>query len=171
MAFVPEDRFGMGLAPSLDMVDNVMLKSYKNSKGPLVDRVTPKKVSEQMVKDLSIVTPNVHTPVRRLSGGNVQKVLVGREIHSQPRLLITAYPVRGLDINSSHTIYDLLNEQKLKGVAVIYIGEDLDVLMQISDRLLVMNNGKVTGIVDPRETDKNEVGLMMLGTAKGEISA
>ncbi len=171
MAFVPEDRFGMGLAPSLDMVDNVMLKSYKNSKGPLVDRVTPKKVSEQMVKDLSIVTPNVHTPVRRLSGGNVQKVLVGREIHSQPRLLITAYPVRGLDINSSHTIYDLLNEQKLKGVAVIYIGEDLDVLMQISDRLLVMNNGKVTGIVDPRETDKNEVGLMMLGTEKEEVSA
>jgi simple sugar transport system ATP-binding protein len=171
MAFVPEDRFGMGLAPSLDIVDNVMLKSYKDSKGPLVDRDTPKKVSEQMVKDLSIVTPNVYTPVRRLSGGNVQKVLVGREIHSQPRLLITAYPVRGLDINSSHTIYDLLNEQKLKGVAVIYIGEDLDVLMQISDRLLVMNNGKVTGIVDPRETDKNEVGLMMLGTDKGEISA
>lgn len=171
MAFVPEDRFGMGLAPSLDMVDNVMLKSYKNTKGLLVDRDTPKTVSEQMVKDLSIVTPNVHTAVRRLSGGNVQKVLVGREIHSQPRLLITAYPVRGLDINSSHTIYDLLNEQKMRGVAVIFIGEDLDVLMQISDRLLVMNNGEITGIVDPRETDKNTVGLMMLGTMKGELSA
>ena len=163
LAFVPEDRLGMGLVPSLDMVDNIMLKSYKRKKSFLVDRKTPQKVAERLVEELEIVTPDVFTPIRKLSGGNVQKILVGREIDSSPRLLIVAYPVRGLDINSSYTIYRLLNEQKEKGVAVIFIGEDLDVLMEISDRLLVLSGGRVTGIVDPRRTSKQAIGLMMLG--------
>ena len=163
MAFVPEDRLGMGLVPSLDMVDNIMLKSYKRKKSFLVDRKTPQKVAERLVEELEIVTPDVFTPIRKLSGGNVQKILVGREIDSSPRLLIVAYPVRGLDINSSYTIYRLLNEQKEKGVAVIFIGEDLDVLMEISDRLLVLSGGQVTGLVDPRRTSKQAIGLMMLG--------
>lgn len=163
MAFVPEDRLGMGLVPSLDMVDNVMLKSYKQKKSFLVDRKTPQKVAERLVQELEIVTPDVFTPIRKLSGGNVQKILVGREIDSSPRLLIVAYPVRGLDINSSYTIYRLLNEQKEKGVAVIFIGEDLDVLMEISDRLLVLSGGRVTGVVDPRRSSKQAIGLMMLG--------
>ncbi|HZK41593.1 MAG TPA: ABC transporter ATP-binding protein, partial [Clostridia bacterium] len=163
MAFVPEDRLGMGLVPSLDMVDNIMLKSYRKNKSFFVDRRTPQKVAERLVEDLEIVTPDVFTPIRKLSGGNVQKVLVGREIDSAPRLLIVAYPVRGLDINSSYTIYRLLNEQKEKGVAVIFIGEDLDVLMEISDRLMVLSGGKVMGVVDPRRTSKQAIGLMMLG--------
>ncbi|NLA96206.1 MAG: ABC transporter ATP-binding protein [Clostridiaceae bacterium] len=163
MAFVPEDRMGMGLVPSLDMVDNIMLKSYRRKKSFLVDRKTPQKVAERLVEELEIVTPDVFTPIRKLSGGNVQKILVGREIDSSPRLLIAAYPVRGLDINSSYTIYRLLNEQKEKGVAVIFIGEDLDVLMEISDRLLVLSGGQVTGLVDPRRTSKQAIGLMMLG--------
>ncbi|NLB28258.1 MAG: ABC transporter ATP-binding protein, partial [Clostridiaceae bacterium] len=154
---------GMGLVPSLDMVDNVMLKSYKQKKSFLVDRKTPQKVAERLVQELEIVTPDVFTPIRKLSGGNVQKILVGREIDSSPRLLIVAYPVRGLDINSSYTIYRLLNEQKEKGVAVIFIGEDLDVLMEISDRLLVLSGGRVTGVVDPRRSSKQAIGLMMLG--------
>ena len=106
-------------------------------------------------------TPGVTTPVRRLSGGNVQKVLVGREIASAPTVLLTAYAVRGLDINSSYTIYDLINKQKEKGVAVIYVGEDLDVLLELSDRILVLCGGKVSGIVDGRKTSKREVGMMM----------
>ncbi|MFA5585106.1 MAG: ABC transporter ATP-binding protein [Saccharofermentanales bacterium] len=163
LAFVPEDRLGMGLVPSLDMVDNIMLKSYRQKKSFLVDRKTPQKVAERLVQDLEIVTPDVFTPIRKLSGGNVQKILVGREIDSSPRLLIVAYPVRGLDINSSYTIYRLLNEQKEKGVAVIYIGEDLDVLMEISDRLLVLSGGRAMGVVDPRLTSKQTIGLMMLG--------
>ncbi len=163
LAFVPEDRLGMGLVPSLDMVDNIMLKSYRKNKSFFVDRKTPQKVAERLVEELEIVTPDVFTPIRRLSGGNVQKVLVGREIDSAPRLLIVAYPVRGLDINSSYTIYRLLNEQKEKGVAVIFIGEDLDVLMEISDRLMVLSGGKVMGVVDPRRTSKQAIGLMMLG--------
>ena len=99
--------------------------------------------------------------VRKLSGGNVQKVLVGREISSSPKVLMAAYPVRGLDINSSYTIYNLLTKQKDKGVAVIYVGEDLDVLIQLCDRILVLCGGKVSGIVDARNITKEEIGLLM----------
>ena len=168
LAFVPEDRLGMGLVASMDMVDNMMLKTYRTGKGPMVDRKTPRKLAEQLIKELEIVTPGVSTPVRRLSGGNVQKVLVGREIASSPTVLMTAYPVRGLDINSSYTIYHLLNEQKKKGVAVILVGEDLDVLLELCDRILVLCGGKVSGIVDGRNTTKEEVGLLMTRVAGGK---
>lgn len=162
MAYVPEDRLGMGLVANMDMTDNVMLRSYKENKGIFVDRKKPRALSEKLIEELEIVTPGVDTPVGRLSGGNVQKVLLGREIAHEPSVLIVAYPVRGLDINSSYRIYDLLNEQKKKGVAVIFIGEDLDVLMEISDRLMVMCGGKISGIVNPREVTKDEIGLMMI---------
>ena len=166
MAFVPEDRLGMGLVAGMDMTDNVMLRSYRDNKGILVDRKAPRAQAERMITELEIATPGVDTPVGRLSGGNVQKVLLGREIACQPRVLIVAYPVRGLDINSSYRIYDLLNEQKKKGVAVIFIGEDLDVLMGLSDRLMVLCGGEISGIVDPREVTKEEVGLMMIHVDK-----
>lgn len=162
MAFVPEDRLGMGLVASMDMTDNVMLRSYKNKKGIFVDRKEPRELSEKLIGELEIVTPGVGTPVGRLSGGNVQKVLLGREIACEPSVLVVAYPVRGLDINSSYRIYDLLNEQKKKGVAVVFIGEDLDVLMEISDRLLVLCGGRISGIADPRQTTKEDIGLMMI---------
>ena len=124
LAFVPEDRLGMGLVAGMDMVDNMMLKTYREHKGPFVDRKAPRALAQRLIDELEIVTPGVGTPVRRLSGGNVQKVLVGREIDSTPTVLMTAYPVRGLDINSSYTIYGLLNQQKMKGVAVLLVGED-----------------------------------------------
>jgi len=171
LAFVPEDRLGMGLVASHDMVDNVMLKNYRDNKGPFVDRKTAKKTAEQLIDALEIVTPGVKTPIRQLSGGNVQKVLLGREIISNPQMLMVAYPVRGLDINASFTIYHLLNEQKDKGVAVIFVGEDLDVLMDISDRLLVLCQGQVTGIVDPRKTTKEHIGLLMSGAEREEVGA
>ncbi len=161
LAFVPEDRLGMGLVANMNIVDNVVLRSYQEHKGPLIDRKSYRPVCEKMIKGLEIVTPGLNTPVRRLSGGNVQKVLLGREILSRPQVLICAYPVRGLDIVSSYRIYSLLNEEKLKGNAVIYIGEDLDVLMDLSDRLLVLCGGQVSGIVDPRKVSKREIGLMM----------
>lgn len=162
MAYVPEDRLGMGLVAGMDMTDNVMLRSYKDNKGIFVDRKTPKVLAEKLIEELEIVTPGVDTPVGRMSGGNVQKVLLGREIACSPSVLIVAYPVRGLDINSSYRIYDLLNEQKKKGVAVIFIGEDLDVLMEISDRLMVLCGGRVSGIVDPKTVTKEDIGLMMI---------
>ena len=160
-AFVPEDRLGMGLVASMDMVDNVMLRYYKRGNGPFVDRKYSRALAETLISQLQIVTPGVSTPVRRLSGGNVQKVLLGREIASTPHVLIVAYPVRGLDINSSYNIYNLLNEQKQQGVAVLFVGEDLDVLLELSDRILVLCGGQVSGIVDAKQTTKEEVGLLM----------
>lgn len=195
LSFVPEDRLGMGLVGSMDIIDNMMLRSYKRGKllfveskkgkkakadakkgdikrtlkpkssphfdGFFLDRKRPKELAERIIKDLEVVTPSSHTPVRRLSGGNIQKVLVGREIAAAPTVLMAAYPVRGLDINSSYTIYNLLNEQKENGVAVIYVGEDLDVLIELCDRIMVLCAGKVTGIVDGRTTNKETIGLMM----------
>ncbi len=160
-SFVPEDRLGMGLVGSMGMTGNMMLRSYRNGKSLFTDRKAPKKLAEDIIQQLEVVTPGVNTPVRRLSGGNVQKVLVGREIASCPKVLMTAYAVRGLDINTSYTIYNLLTEQKMQGVAVVYVGEDLDVLLELCDRILVLCGGKVSGIVDARTTTKEEVGLLM----------
>ena len=161
LAFVPEDRLGMGLVGNMDIVDNMMLRSYKKGKSVFLQRKKPKSLAEEIIDRLEVVTPSANTPVRRLSGGNVQKILVGREIASSPTVLMAAYPVRGLDINSSYTIYNLLNEQKKNGVAVIFVGEDLDVLVELCDRIMVIGSGKITGIVDGRNTTKEEIGILM----------
>ena len=161
LSFVPEDRLGMGLVGSMGMIDNMMLKTYSEGHSPLVDRKGPRYLAEEIKDELGVVTPSISTPVSRLSGGNVQKVLVGREIAAAPSVLMTAYAVRGLDINTSYTIYHLLNEQKKSGVAIIYVGEDLDVLIDLCDRILILCGGKCNGIVDARKTNKEEVGLLM----------
>ncbi len=168
LSFVPEDRLGMGLVGNMDIVDNMMLRSYRKGHSVFLDRSEPKQLAEEIITSLEVVTPNANTPVRRLSGGNVQKVLVGREIAASPKVLMVAYPVRGLDINSSYAIYDLLNEQKKRGVAIIFVGEDLDVLLELCDRIMVIGSGKITGMVDARTTTKEEVGLLMTKTEGGE---
>ena len=168
LSFVPEDRLGMGLVGNMDIVDNMMLRSYRKSNSVFVDRKRPGDLADKIVADLEVSTPNTHTPVRRLSGGNVQKVLVGREIASAPAVLMAAYPVRGLDINSSYTIYNLLTQQKENGVAVVFVGEDLDVLLELCDRIMVICAGKITGIVDGRTVTKEEIGLLMTKTDKNE---
>ena len=161
LAFVPEDRLGMGLVGSMGMTGNMMLRSWKNGAGPFVNRKGPQALAQKIWEDLEVVTPSTEFPVRRMSGGNVQKVLVGREIASNPSVLMSAYPVRGLDINTSYTIYNLMTEQKMKGVAVLFVGEDLDVLLELCDRILVLCGGKVSGIVDARTATKEEIGLLM----------
>ncbi|MDK2829888.1 MAG: ral nucleoside transport system ATP-binding protein [Clostridium butyricum] len=161
ISFVPEDRLGMGLVASMGMTDNMMLRSYNKENRFFVDRKKPRELARSIIEKLSVVTPGTETPVGRLSGGNVQKVLVGREIANDPEVLILAYPVRGLDINSSYTIYNLMNEQKKKGVAVICVIEDLDVLIELCDKIVVLNSGEVSGILDARKTNKEEVGLLM----------
>lgn len=161
LAFVPEDRLGMGLVGSMGMVDNMLLRSYKEGKSYFIQRKEPTKLAKKLKDTLEIVTPNINVPVRKLSGGNVQKVLVGREIASNPKLLMTAYAVRGLDINTSYAIYDILNRQKEKGAAVIYVGEDLDVLLALCDRIAVLCDGRLTGVVDARKTSKQEIGQLM----------
>lgn len=164
LSFVPEDRLGMGLVGNMDIVDNMMLRSYRRGHSVFVDRKKPGVLAQNIVRDLEVATPGTHIPVRRLSGGNVQKLLVGREIAAAPTVLMAAYPVRGLDINSSYTIYNLLTEQKQKGVAVIFVGEDLDVLVGLCDRIMVICGGKITGVLDGRTTTKEEIGLLMTKT-------
>lgn len=164
MSFIPEDRLGMGLAPSFSITDNMMLKTYRDNKGIFVDRESARKRAQALIEKLDIVTPSTETPVRRLSGGNVQKVLVGREVESNPNVIITAYPVRGLDINSSYLIYDILNEQKKKGTGILFIGEDLDVMLALCDKIMVLCHGKNMGIVHAAKVTKEDLGLMMTGS-------
>ena len=163
MSLIPEDRLGMGLAPSMSIIDNMILKSYSQGKGPFVDRKRGKELAEEVIRNLEVSTPSAETPVRRLSGGNVQKVLLGREIQADPNVLITAYAVRGLDINSSYTIYNILNEQKKNGVGIMFVGEDLDVMMALCDKIMVLCHGELKGIVNADNTTKEELGLMMTG--------
>ena len=168
LSFVPEDRLGMGLVGNMSIVDNMMLRSYQAGTGAFLHRTAPKNLAGEIIRQLEVVTPSDKTPVRRLSGGNVQKVLVGREIAAAPTVLMAAYPVRGLDINSSYMIYNLLNKQKESGVAVIFVGEDLDVLLELCDRIMVISGGHVAGILDGRTARKDEVGLLMTGTEGGK---
>jgi len=163
MSFIPEDRLGMGLAPSLSITDNMLLKNYSQSPGALVDRKRGRADAQKVIRELEVVTPSTETPVRRLSGGNVQKVLVGREIMAGPNVIVTAYPVRGLDINSSYAIYNILNQQKKAGVGILFVGEDLDVMMDLCDKIMVLCHGKVMGVVHAHKTTKEELGLMMTG--------
>lgn len=171
MGFIPEDRLGMGLVGSMDIVHNLVLKDYQNQPGILLQRGECVKKANKIVEELDIQTPDIHTPVKKLSGGNVQKVLLGREIDSSPRVLITAYAVRGLDIGASYKIYDLINEQKEKGVGVLFVGEDLDVLMDLCDKVVVLCHGEITGIVEPDKVTKEEIGLLMTGKQEGEAMA
>jgi len=164
MSFIPEDRLGMGLAPSFSITDNMMLKDYGEGKGIFVDRKGARERAAKLIERLKIVTPSTETPVRRLSGGNVQKVLVGREIEAGPNVIVTAYPVRGLDINSAYGIYDILNEQKQKGVGILFVGEDLDVMLALCDKILVLCHGEVMGVVHAAKTTKEKLGLMMTGS-------
>ena len=171
LSFVPEDRLGMGLVGNMDIVDNMMLRSYKKGSSVFLNRKSPKDLADKIIDSLEVVTTSTSTPVRRLSGGNVQKVLVGREIAANPKVLMVAYPVRGLDINSSYTIYNLLTKQKANGVAVIFVGEDLDVLIELCDRIMVINSGSITGIVDGRTAVKEEIGLLMTKNSNKEDKA
>ena len=164
MSFIPEDRLGMGLAPSMSITDNMILKNYSDTKGPFVNRKLGRADAEQIIRELEIVTPSTETPVRRLSGGNVQKVLLGREIKADPNVIVTAYPVRGLDIGSSYAIYNILNRQKEQGVGILFVGEDLDVMMALCDKIMVLCHGKVMGVVHAHKTTKEELGLMMTGS-------
>ena len=169
LAFVPEDRIGMGLVGDMDMIDNMMIRSYRNGKGPFLDRKGPRALAEKIKDQLEVMTPSISAPVRQMSGGNVQKVLVGREIAQNPKVLLVAFPTRGVDINTSHVIYQLLNEQKKKGVAVVCVIEDLDVVLELCDRIAVLCGGKISGVVDGRTATKEGIGLLMTKHEKGGV--
>ena len=163
LAFVPEDRLGMGLVGDMDITNNMLLRSYRSGKSPFLEIHKPEEVANEVIRDLEVATPSSKIEVKKLSGGNVQKVLVGREIAYAPSVFMVAYPVRGLDINSSYAIYNSLNKQKENGVAVVFVGEDLDVLLELCDRIMVLYDGKVSGIVDARKANKKQLGALMVG--------
>ena len=156
----------MGLSPSSNLVDNMMIKNYKNEPGIFLHRKKYEKLAKTIVKKLNVATKDINTPVRMLSGGNVQKILLGREIAEGRNVLIVSYPVRGLDITSAYMIYNLLNKEREKGTAIIFVGEDLDVLMGIADRIMVMSDYEVTGIVNPQSASKEYIGSLMMETEK-----
>ena len=167
LAFVPEDRIGMGLVGDMDMTDKMIIRSYRNGKGPFLERKAPKALAEKIKDQLEVMTPSISAPVRQMSGGNVQKVLVGREIAQNPKVLLVAFPTRGVDINTSHVIYQLLNEQKKKGIAVVCVIEDLDVVLELCDRIAVLCGGRISGVVDGRTATKDGIGLLMTKHEKG----
>lgn len=169
LSFIPEDRLGMGLIASMDMVDNMLLKTYHKQPRMLLDRKSVVDECEVVIDKLEVMTPGVHHPIRELSGGNIQKILLGRELNSAPKLLIMAYPTRGLDVHTCHIIYELINEQKQAGVGVIYIGEELDVLMELSDRIAVISRGEVVGTVTASDVTREQLGLMMMGQKLAEV--
>ena len=169
LAFVPEDRIGMGLVGDMDMTDNMMIRSYRSGKGPFLERKKPRELAQKIKEKLEVMTPSISAPVRQMSGGNVQKVLVGREIAQSPKVLLVAFPTRGVDVNTSHVIYGLLNEQKQKGVAVVCVIEDLDVVLELCDRIAVLCGGKVSGVVDGRSATKEGIGLLMTKHEKGGV--
>lgn len=163
LSYIPEDRLGMGLVGDMGIADNLLLKSYKKQKGLFINKKSSKDEANSLVKDLGVKTEGIEYPIKYMSGGNIQKVLLGRELNSNPKLIIMAYPVRGLDIRTCYAIYDLVIREKQKGSAILFIGEDLDVLMEISDRIMVMYSGEVTGIIESEKATRENIGLMMMG--------
>lgn len=163
MGLIPEDRLGMGLVGSMGIVDNLLLRKYYDQKGLFLKRNELKDAATNMVEQLEIKTPGIDHPVKQLSGGNIQKILLGREISLSPDILITSYAVRGLDIGATYQIYDLLNKEKEKGVSILFVGEDLDVLLELCDRIMVLCDGKLIGIVNVKDATREQIGMMMAG--------
>jgi simple sugar transport system ATP-binding protein len=166
VAHVPEDRLGTGLAPGLSIAANVSLKRYRSapvSKGPVLLVRRMRELALALIRRYDVKAPGPDTPARNLSGGNLQKLVLGREFDGEPRVLIAAQPTRGLDVGAIETVHGYLREAAARGVAVLLISEDLDELRALADRLLVMYEGEVAGEVDPESAGIEEIGLLMAG--------
>lgn len=163
---IPEDRLGTGLVPGLDVYDNVILKDYRKppiGKGLLINQRAVREKAENLVDEFHIQVSDLRYPVRMLSGGNLQRLLLAREIMSRPRLVIASYPARGLDIGATEAVYRLLLDLCNEGTAVLLISEDLDELITLSDRIAVIYSGKIAGVVPAEDADIEELGFMMVG--------
>ncbi len=170
IGFVPEDRLGMGLAEGMSISDNVSLRSYHTDKGLLLNKKSELRRAETLIQEYHVSTAGAAQAIQSLSGGNIQKVLLGREIDRNVDFFIAAYPVRGLDIGASDFIFEKLNEEKQKGVAILFIGEDLDALLGICDRIAVLHSGELMGVVDAKTTTKSQLGLMMMGRKQEDVA-
>ncbi|MCB9140246.1 MAG: ABC transporter ATP-binding protein [Caldilineaceae bacterium] len=166
VAYVPEDRGAVGTAPNLSVAENMALKAYRKppiGSGLFMDRRLMREQAAELIKRFDISTPGPLTPVRKLSGGNLQKVILAREISSNPRVIIAAYPTRGLDIGATENVRNILVDERSNGTAILLISEDLDEIFALSDRIAVLYEGEVAGVVPGEQADRDAVGLMMAG--------
>jgi simple sugar transport system ATP-binding protein len=168
IAYVPEDRMGTGISPNLSIAENLMLKSYRGKtmrSGPVLSNRKANANAREMIKRFDVRAPGPRTLVRQLSGGNIQKVLLARELSSEPRVVVAASPTRGLDVGATQYVRQVLVETAQHGVAVLMVSEDLDEIFELSDRIAVFYNGKVVGIVPAAGANRQQIGLMMAGAA------
>ena len=166
LAHIPEDRASVGSIPDLSIAENLILKSFSRSpisSGWSIDKIAVHRNAVKLVEEYKISTPTVDTPVRMLSGGNLQKVILARETAEQPQLMIAVHPTRGLDVGATEAVHKLLVEQRDAGAAILLISEDLDELLSLSDRLMVMYEGRIVGDMETESSDIEKIGLMMAG--------
>ncbi len=169
ISYVPEDRMTTGLVTDLNAYENVALKSYRAYHGSFIHWDKVKKYTGQLIQEFDVRLANPVNPVKMMSGGNIQKLLLAREIDSNPRLIVAVYPMRGLDIGATGYVKRLLIGQSEKGKAVLLISEDLEDLLSMTDRIIVMHGGEIMGVVHPNETSREEIGLMMAGKRKVDL--
>ena len=163
---MPEDRLGMGLAPRLNACDNVILKEYgseKFSSGNFLKREAAIAETERIVREFDVKMGSIFQPVKMMSGGNLQKLLLGREIASKPKLMIVLYPVRGLDIGAIESVHKLLLKLKEDNTAIILVSEELEEIAKLADRVGVIFNGKILGEFSVKEMDMEKIGALMAG--------
>ena len=167
LAYIPEDRLGVGLAPRLSLIDNAILRVYQQQRrGPFIAAKRAQTYSENIINQFEVRAGDPSGAIASLSGGNLQRLLVGRELDTKPTVVLASQPTRGLDVKGVKAIQDLLIRQRDAGSAVVMVSEDLDELLTISDRLLVMEGGHVRGEFDPRTASREEVGLSMVSNSE-----
>lgn len=171
IGFVPEDRLGMGLVADMSIAENIRLRNFDGTKSFFINSKQSNDRANSIIKKYDIRSANATLRINNLSGGNIQKVLLGRELDIRPALLVTAYPVRGLDVGASNEIYRLLDKEKTNGMGVLFIGEDLDVLLGLCDRITVLHQGRLMDTVDAKKTTKKKLGLLMMGHKGDRIYA
>lgn len=166
VAYIPEDRKGVGTVGNLSVLDNLILKDYRRapfSSGTFLNLRYIRDHASSLVEKFQIITPTLETSAKLLSGGNLQRLILAREISCSPKLMIAVHPTRGLDVSATESVHRMLLEQRENGAAILLISEDLDELTAISDRLAVIYEGEIMGIVEPKEVTLEEIGLMMAG--------
>jgi simple sugar transport system ATP-binding protein len=167
VSHIPEDRTRVGSAPNLTITDNIIMKCYRQKpigNGITIDEPTATKFANELKERYDILAPGVQTLVRKLSGGNLQKVILAREITANPRVIVAVQPTRGLDVGAVEAIQQHLLEQRKAGTAILLISEELEELIALSDRIAVIFDGQVMGVVGAHEFNLHEIGLMMTGT-------
>ncbi len=164
IAYIPEDRIGVGLAPSLSVMENLFMKDFKNfKKGLTLDFKSMEEEARKLIEEFSVKTPSVHAPASTLSGGNIQRLILAREFSRNPKVIIASQPTRGLDVAGIDYVRRRLIESAEKGCAVLLISEDLDEIFQLSDRIAVMYEGEIRGIIPREKADYETVGYLMAG--------